>query len=397
MKFARAALPLAIIAASCAGEMSYDDPSLECTQYVEVGCRDLFFSPESNTGSVSVTASDSWDALVTEGSEWLSAEASEGILKIEAAANAGEFQRKGIVRVATELRSVDISVTQYAYSVSVDYYSVDIQNALWTSSRMHEVKDEDGALVAVLTEEYLGASDPRRAYFLYPAPGGVPDYDSGKEAVSNEIFLKADGSEVYVTDPHSQYEKLEAATLEAMVLTSDVKDHGMVKLGSQIWLTEDYKTTKLRDGTSISTVVKGDAWWADGSRVAVVHEADDVLHYLYTSYAIGWSATGVFDETLFAPEGWRIPSRSEYLDVLLPFVGTYDALAGDSLFGATSNFKSTKASNKVSVSALNYTNTWTSTPAASSKVYMCGLKPDGSKVDSGQALTTVFSVRLIKE
>lgn len=387
LKFAGIAVLVLSALSSCSDELKYTTP--EAVDTIEVGKRSVYFSPEQNSVKISVNASAQWKAEALQGSEWLSVISDAEGFTVTSGPNTGELQRKGAVRVSTPKRFVDVSVIQYAVPQGVDYYCADPATATWSASLVHYVLDEDGKVVGVFTKEYS-------KYHLYPAPGGVPDYTSGVQSDNSALFISADGSKVYASDPHTKFEVLKDASFDPLVLVSNVKSHGAVKVGTQIWLAEDYKTTKLKDGTQIAAYVDSDAYWPNETKAVVVYNDGERDHYLYSSYAIGWSTGATFDPSIFAPEGWRVPSRSEYLETLIPFVENYENLSVNSGFGATSNFKVTSTSGKVKASALNYTNTWTCTPTGA-KAYMCGLKPDGATVDSGQALTAVFSVRLIKE
>lgn len=274
-----------------------------------------------------------------------------------------------------------------------DYYSVDMSSVKWSDTYVHYIKDEKGKLLAVLAKESVdGVSTTIQ---MYPAPSGVQSFSAPSTVTSDMMYVKNDGTMLFSEDPRVGFEEMESAVLEPLVLVSDVKTHGAVKVGQQIWLAEDYKTTEFVDGTSIPSYVNGDAFWAAGDAAVVVHKE----HYMYSAYALGWDDK-VFDDSNFAPQGWAVPDETQYQTLLKTTGENLNNLLDGAayLFGATNNLKATPSSSKVKVAALNYTNTWTCVPTAKKdKIMMDGIKPDGTVVSSGQDPKNAFSVRLIKK
>ena len=274
-----------------------------------------------------------------------------------------------------------------------DYYSVDVSALDWSKSYVHYVNDESGRLISVVTKESLdGASTVVR---MYAAPNGIANFAEGRTVEPSVMYVDKDGTGLYAEDPHVGFEKVETASVEPLVVISDVKSHGAVKVGGQIWMAEDYKTTKFVDGTSIPSYVNGDAFWAAGDAAVVVHKE----HYMYSAYALGWDGK-VFDDSNFAPQGWTVPDETQYQTLLKTTGENLNNLLDGAayLFGATNNLKATPSSSKVKVAALNYTNTWTCVPTAKmDKIMMDGIKSDGTIVSSGQDPKNGFSVRLIKK
>lgn len=97
--------------------------------------------------------------------------------------------------------------------------------------------------------------------------------------------------------------------------------YGTVQIGDQIWMTENLKTTKYNDGTSITQYsfdANGSNWgslnnqeafyrWADTSDLNNVVDEEltfDAYGAMYNHWAI---ETGIL-----APEGWRIPTQADF-------------------------------------------------------------------------------------
>jgi uncharacterized protein (TIGR02145 family) len=82
--------------------------------------------------------------------------------------------------------------------------------------------------------------------------------------------------------------------------------------GNQVWMTENLKTTKYYDGTSL-TYATGSSSWANqqtGAYCNYDNNEDSATRYgrLYNWYAV--SAENL------CPEGWHIPSRDEWTELV---------------------------------------------------------------------------------
>jgi uncharacterized protein (TIGR02145 family) len=112
----------------------------------------------------------------------------------------------------------------------------------------------------------------------------------------------------------------------APVADMEGNSYKTVKIGTQIWMAENLKSTKYNDGTDIS-LVSGAKGWNDILTGAFCWYNNDDLQYrdiygaLYNGYA-------VMSGNL-CPTGWHVPSREEWL-VLREFLGD-TTLAGGKL------------------------------------------------------------------
>lgn len=122
------------------------------------------------------------------------------------------------------------------------------------------------------------------------------------EAIANSLLTRIAEAYGYLGD------------LEAVVspLVIDGVTYSSVVIGDQEWMTENLRTTKYNDGTSIP-VVEDDAEWIDdtiGAMCWPLHTTDEGVRAskgaLYNGYA---AATGKL-----APltGGWRVPSRDDW-------------------------------------------------------------------------------------
>lgn len=365
------------------------------------------FAVEGGAATITPESSSAW--TVTDKPEWISVSPASGAagesFVATAEASTAAARTGNIVVTNEDGVSVSIPVSQAEYvAVAADYYSVVVANIDWDSSYVHHVKNAESQTIATITKEYLGAEKDKQVVVVYKGTnlasgqtldGGsvsVPDmdpanvaYTAGSGTDAAVVYIKNDGSEVSFTEQAGA----SAATVAAYVLNSNIKSHATVKIGSKIWLAEVFKTTKYVDGTSINTDKSN---WADGFVVA--HSSGE---YLYNAWTVGYNSadTNDADDSNFAPAGWRMLTRTDFVTDLMTYVGTnYTTLTETALFGTEGQYKGPNGS----VSSLGYLSTWTSTRNNSSKAYMVGLKPANSVVNSAQALSTAaFAVRLVQE
>ena len=93
------------------------------------------------------------------------------------------------------------------------------------------------------------------------------------------------------------------------VMDVDGNIYHTVKIGNQIWMVENLKTTKYRDGTEISNVSDTSAWseLTTGAYSDYFNKPDNTEKYgrLYNWFAVDNSRK-------ICPEGWHVPTYSEW-------------------------------------------------------------------------------------
>lgn len=93
--------------------------------------------------------------------------------------------------------------------------------------------------------------------------------------------------------------------------------YGTVTIGTQVWMAENLKVTKYRNGDPISSVT-GEAQWSSlktGAYCSYNNDANNLKTYgqLYNWYAVA-------DSRNLAPAGWHIPTDEEWT-TLVDFLG----------------------------------------------------------------------------
>ena len=94
--------------------------------------------------------------------------------------------------------------------------------------------------------------------------------------------------------------------------------HG-VYIGSQIWMKENLKTTRFRDGTSIANITDQAAWNGMSDTMPAYSNYNNDS-YLGTVYGKLYNRNVVYDTLPIAPSGWRIPTIADW-DTLLAYLG----------------------------------------------------------------------------
>jgi len=124
------------------------------------------------------------------------------------------------------------------------------------------------------------------------------------------------------------------------------------KIGSQIWMAENLKTTKYNDSTKIDFIPDNTAWgyfkhpgycWYNNNEAY-----KDTCGALYNWYAVNPITNG---NKNICPSGWHIPTYDEYLK-LISFLGG-DSIAGGKLKITGTNSWKSPNTNAVNSSGFN--------------------------------------------
>lgn len=99
------------------------------------------------------------------------------------------------------------------------------------------------------------------------------------------------------------------------VVDIDGNVYEIATIGAQVWMTENLRTTKYRDGGEILNVKSGWGTTATGAYCDYDNTPSNSVKYgrLYNGYA-------VTNARNIAPEGWRIPTDVDW-EVLIKYVG----------------------------------------------------------------------------
>ena len=175
---------------------------------------------------------------------------------------------------------------------------------------------------------------------------------AGKEiscSPANGDVLTASSTAVIIT--HTATGKNTSQAITFITLTdADGNTYGLIKIGSQIWMAENLKTTKYNDGTSIPLVTNNTSW-AVLSTPGYCWYNNDASTYkntygaLYNFYTV---ETGKL-----CPTGWHVPTNIEWT-ALTTYLGGESVAGGKLKETGTTHWNSpnTGATNETGFTAL---------------------------------------------
>jgi uncharacterized protein (TIGR02145 family) len=113
-------------------------------------------------------------------------------------------------------------------------------------------------------------------------------------------------------------------TMSETVTDIDGNVYHTVKIGNQVWLAENLKTTKYRDGSPISNIKETSEWnnLKTGAYCDYENKPEKSNSYgrLYNWYA-------AIDSRNIAPTGWRVPANSDW-ETLMSYLGGASVAGG---------------------------------------------------------------------
>jgi uncharacterized protein (TIGR02145 family) len=199
----------------------------------------------------------------------------------------------------------------------------------------------------------------------------------------------------------------------ATVTDIDGNIYHKITVGTQVWLVENLKTTRYRNGDQIPNVTVDSLWnkSSNNSTGAFCNYNNDV--YTGNTYGLLYNWFAASDSRGLAPEGWRVASQADW-QTLVSYLGG-DTVAGGKLkeTGTTHWFApNAGATNVVGFTALpgglrvysgkyemigTFGIFWTTTVSDEFSAFNCGLfnETPGAVID-GKRKGYGFSVRCIK-
>jgi len=194
---------------------------------------------------------------------------------------------------------------------------------------------------------------------------------------------------------------------DTTVTDIDGNVYNTITIGSQVWLKENLKTTKLNDGSAIPNVTSDSEWgslntpgfcWYDNDQAANKNKYGALYNWFTVS-------TGKL-----CPDGWRIPSDSDWTALINSLGG--ESVAAIKLKSTTGWYENGNGTNESGFNGLpagyRYTNAafwgvtknthwWTSTEADGSNAKSVGLEYDPDEIyRDPDGKTLGFSVRCVK-
>ena len=116
----------------------------------------------------------------------------------------------------------------------------------------------------------------------------------------------------YISSRQTAFSNESIVETEIWVTDIDGNIYKTIKIGNQVWMAENLKVTRYRNGESIPNVTDNSQWanLTNGARCAYNNDNNNVATYglLYNWYA-------VIDSRNIAPEGWHVPTDEEWKEL----------------------------------------------------------------------------------
>ena len=199
---------------------------------------------------------------------------------------------------------------------------------------------------------------------------------------------------------------------EVSVNDHDGNEYRIAKIGDQIWMAENLRTSRYRDGTAIPKRQDDESWSTAGEGAYCVAEDGDTNYE--STYGFLYNFSAVANSRGLCPEGWHIPSESE-CRALIDHLGGGE-LAGGKIKDNSSSLwiaEPEEASNESGFSGLPaggrgrfgspgevgyYATWWSSTLHDSKYAWHWGLYPDSRRIRANPGhIASGLSVRCIKD
>ena len=199
--------------------------------------------------------------------------------------------------------------------------------------------------------------------------------------------------------------------LPLTVTDIDGNVYNTIAIGNQVWMTENLKTTKFNDGSSIPLITDNTVWNYLSSPGYCFNNNDSVINKnvygaLYNWYSVN---TGKL-----APIGWRIPTKDDWNALIFSLGG--DSIAGGKLketaqlhwqipnVGATNEIGFTALPGGIRGNAGSFINTgylcfwWSNTLSGTSDALSFTVNNSKVSIDmNGHNKGNGFSIRCIKK
>lgn len=102
----------------------------------------------------------------------------------------------------------------------------------------------------------------------------------------------------------------------------DGNSYVTIKIGDQWWMAENLRVTHYRNGDPITNATNASSWPTLGVGAYAAYDNDPANAQTY-GYLYNWRV--VHDTRYLAPEGWHVPTRSEWDQLVRYLGGIYEA------------------------------------------------------------------------
>lgn len=295
----------------------------------------IHFSSKGGSEIIKVTTNDpKWSVSTSD--SWIKVSRIDDKIEISVEENKETSSRKGTIEVVSSAPKVSIKVEQEAAKAVLYSLSLDDVKPLAEESKIINVLEPitEKPIAQICHEWIVSGEHMRQVYVLYQYKDGKIDYTSGlifenqgtvkwdlqKNTCVWEEFEKGKlDKTTFFDQTHKILESLPEGveTKKAILSPSLLIDkrgeeeerYSLVKIGSQIWMAENLRTLRYKDGTPIRQFEKKADW--ESAQEGAVTYYDKKQEYLKTYGALyNWYATN--DSRGLAPDGYAVPTDKEW-------------------------------------------------------------------------------------
>ncbi|MGA1977669.1 MAG: FISUMP domain-containing protein [Bacteroidales bacterium] len=212
------------------------------------------------------------------------------------------------------------------------------KNGLYTSAILESIKIPDITILEmfqnvrnIVSQKSYNQQTPWESTsltgnFYFNADNSRETARSGKRERTQETPSNNPASDQGKTEENPLKETRNPVEKDYITDSRDGQQYKTVKIGSQVWMAENLRTTSLNDGQTIPMVTDNAAWSASTSPAFCWYKNDEVSYKpvygaLYNWYAVN---TG-----RLCPEGWHVPTDAEWT-ALITYLGG-ESVAGGKL------------------------------------------------------------------
>lgn len=106
------------------------------------------------------------------------------------------------------------------------------------------------------------------------------------------------------------------------ITDGDGNEYQTIKIGKQTWMAENLKVTHFRSGDAIPNSKTSADWTSNQPSYCVYNNSDR----LKNSYGLLYNYATIIDNRKLAPEGWRIPTEEDIIELDLFLKNTKTAI-----------------------------------------------------------------------
>ena len=179
-----------------------------------------------------------------------------------------------------------------------------------TASSGGKVISDGGSAVTARGVCYGKSWDPDISGLKTEDGAGVGDFSSSLTGLESnkKYYVRSYATNSRGTEYGSQTSFTTAINYGSMT-DQEGNTYKTIQIGTQLWMAENLKTSKYRDGSAIPTGLSDNAWQNANTGAYAIYNNDEANN---TTYGKLYNWYAVTDSRKLCPVGWHIPSYYEW-------------------------------------------------------------------------------------